>query len=140
MKKQLFAEITNPEERKAAIASVAVKSELQKVRRHYSNDELAQMKEFISSESINLMDKREEFDAIKKEFNKAIKEYDMQIKGALKDVKRGFSDNDEEVFMVDDQDAGVMEIYDAKGELLSSRPLYANERQTKIVELNQAAG
>lgn len=117
------------EQRFKHLTEMAVKTQTEKVRRQYSEDELNQMKDFVSAESISLLDKDEEFAAIKKEFNAAIKKYREQIKGALKDLKRKFSENEETVFLIDDQEAGLMHIYDGEGIFQCSRKLYADERQ-----------
>lgn len=138
MKQDKFADLS-PEERLQALRDTATKTEKASVKRHYTADELEQMKDFVSTESTSLMEKEEEFSEIRKEFTKATKEQKHQIRGCLKDMKRGYSDQEEEVFMFDDQEEGLMYIYDSKGVFLSSRKLYADERQTKIVAMERAA-
>lgn len=123
------------EQRAAMLKEMAVKVEFEKVKRHYNDDEKAQIKDSITEESIELMDKQEEFKAIKKEFDKAIKANKDHLVIALKDIKRGYSENEENVFLIDDQDAGVMNVYDASGTHLYARKLFPEERQTKIVEM-----
>lgn len=124
-------------ERAAMLKEMATKSEFQKVRRHYTQDERDQMKDFITSESISLMDAVEEFKKVQKEFNAAKKKLSTEITDALQRTKRGFSDNEEEVFMFDDQETGMMHIFDKNGLHISSRALYPDERQTRIVEMHR---
>lgn len=117
------------EQRFKHLGEMAVKTQTEKVRRQYSEDEILQMKDFVSEESISLLEKDEEFAAIKKEFNAAIKKFKDQIKDALKSLKRKYSEQEETVFLMDDQEAGLMHIYDQEGVFLYSRKLYADERQ-----------
>jgi hypothetical protein len=81
------------------------------------------------------MDQTEEFKKIQKEFNDAVKKQKEAVIDALKGVKRGYSENEEEVYLLDDQEANEMHIYDKNGIYLSTRPLYQDERQTKIFEM-----
>lgn len=128
------------EDRIEALKGLASKTEFQKVRRHYSEDEKQQMKDFISEEGITIMDQEEEFSKIKKEFSKAIKDNKAGVKDALVNLKRGYSENEEVVFMIDNQEEGEMNIYDSKGCLILSRPLFPEERQTKILGLSNNTG
>jgi len=139
VEKALFQNIPE-EDRASALEGLAVKTENQKVRRHYTQDEKDQMKEYISSESIDLMDKDAEFSEIKKEFNKALKSYKEAIKNALTCLKKGYSENEELVYMIDDQENSLMNIYDKRGELILSRALYPEERQTRMINLSEKTG
>jgi hypothetical protein len=140
MKKQedLFQD-HSPEERIEAIKNIAVKTELQDIKNHYNEDEKNQIRGFVSEESISLMEQEEEFSVIKKEFSQKTKALKMQLKSALKDLKRGYTETNEQVFLVDDQDEGLMHIFDSKGKFLQSRKLYPDERQTTIINLQKTA-
>jgi hypothetical protein len=134
MNQQLFPELP-AQERGAALEGIAHKSETQKVRRFHTVEEKDQMKDFISTESISLMDKKEEFAEIRKDFNKAASDLGKAITGALKDLRRGYTDNEETVFLVPDHDEDLMYIYDSKGQLIQSRKMYPDERQTKLIDM-----
>lgn len=123
------------DQREQMLTEMAKTSTFEKVKRHYSEDEKSQIREFVSNESIVLMDKQEEFKAIKKEFDAAIKEAKNTVTSSLKDLKKGYSENDEKVYMIDDQENGIMNVYDNKGKFLYSRKLFADERQTTILEM-----
>lgn len=126
---------TPVEQRAALLKEMAVKVEFEKVKRHYNEDEKSQIKDAITEESIQLMDKQEEFKAIKKEFDKAIKANKDKLIIALKDVKRGYSENEEDVYLIDDQESGLMNVYDASGTHLYARKLFPEERQARIVSM-----
>jgi hypothetical protein len=123
------------EQRAALIAEIATKQQIEKVKRQYTEDEKQQMKDFVTDESISVMEQTAEFKAIKKEFDSAIKKYKDSIIDALKRYKKGFSENDEPVFLIEDQDSGVMNIFDANGEYLYTRKLFPDERQTTILSI-----
>lgn len=136
-KKELFSEL-NPEERFKALQEYAQVTTKEKVRRHYTPEDTDQHREYITNEGIKLMDAKKEFADISSEFRKTIKTYDDQIKDALTCVKRGYSENEETVFGIDDQDRGMMDVYDIKGVLLYSRPLHPEEKQARIAQLKTA--
>jgi len=139
-KKENLLQDVPAEQRAEMLKTMATKTDTEKVRRPYSEDEKTQMREFVSDESINVMDRKEEFSVIRKTFNDALKAADKSIIDALKGIKKGYSENDEPVFLMDDQDAGEMNVYDVNGVYLYSRKLYADEKQTRIVDMTQRTG
>jgi hypothetical protein len=124
-----------PEQRSEMLAARAVSTEQQKVKRPFTEFEKSQKKEFITAESIVIMDKVEEFKAISKEFNQVIKASRETVTDALKGVKRGYSENEELVYNIDDQDAGVMNTFDANGVCIGTRKLFPTERQSNILNM-----
>lgn len=122
-------------DRLEAMKNIAVREETDKIRRYYTPDERQQLSESVTDDTNVVLDKKEEFAVIKKEFDKAIKERQDQIKSAARDHKRGFSENDEPVFLIDDQDAGVMRIYDQWGKFVRERKLYPDERQVTVLQM-----
>lgn len=137
-KEDLFQTLSQ-EERIEALRQMATKTDTQAIRRVFSHDERQQMKDSISENSIDLREKKKAFKVIQTEFNNAAKAFQKQIDCACDDLKRGYTENEEPVFLVDDQDEGMMHTYDQWGKYINSRKLYPDERQTKIVEMNQAA-
>ncbi len=125
------------EQRSQMLQDMATKTSNETVRRSYSEDEKVQMKDFLSEESIQLMDQTEEFKAIKKQFDALMKSRKSAILESLKCIKKGYSEQTEKVFLFDDQEKGVMDIHDCNGEFLYSRKLYADERQVKIFDLHK---
>lgn len=136
--KNLFGEMPR-EERYKAMQDICVKTDFQKVRRHYNEDEKAQIKDYVAGEMISLIDRKDEFSVIRKEFNEACKSTDKELRKNLGDLKRGYSENEEDVFLVDDQESGLMHHYDRDGVFLYSRALFPEERQTRTIELNKAS-
>lgn len=127
------------EQRYAALKEMATKVVSESVKRHYTEDEKTQIKDYVATESIGLMDKEAEFAKIAKDFRDGIKGSKGELKDALTRLKRGFSQGEEDVFLMDDQDNNQMHAYDRDGCYLYSRPLSPDERQTNIIELNKAS-
>ena len=123
------------EERAEALKSMADKTEVDKVKRHYNQDEKSQIKDFVTEESVLIMETEEEFSTIKKDFQARLKAKKSEVIKALKDIKRGYSESEEPVFLISDQEQGLMNIYDKNGIYLSSRKLFPEERQTRILEM-----
>ena len=123
------------EQREEMLLGMATKTETEKVKRHYSDDEKSQIREFATEESIQLMDKEEAFSEVKKAHNTEVKAHNKEIIKALKDVKRGFSESEEKVYLIADHENGTMDVHDKFGEFLYSRKLFPDERQTTILEM-----
>lgn len=123
-------------ERAQVLGGMCYKTDMQNVRRNYTPEQKREIKETIVQESLTNRTKKAEFDIIAKEFNKVYKDNGKKIGQNLDDLKRGYSENDEQVYLFDDQERGMMDAYDADGNYLSSRPLYKDEQQTKILEMN----
>lgn len=125
------------EQRAEQLEAIATKTHFEVVKRQYSDDEKDQMKTFLMEESISLKDNSEEMKKIVKEFQAAIKKYKEGIADAVTRFKKGFSENEEKVYLMDDQEAGIMNVFDANGEYLYTRKLFPDERQTTILTLDK---
>jgi len=137
--KNLFAD-SAPEEREAMLKEMATKTELQSVRRFYSEDEKGQMKDYLSTETIGLLEQKEQFAEIKKEFNKVIATHNKEIVKVAKDLKKGYSEQSENVYGVADHERDMMDFYDTRGEYLNSRRLLPEERQVTILQMDSKTG
>lgn len=133
----LFQDL-NPEQRAKALADICTAKGSEKLRDYYCADEKVQMKDFVAEEGINLMQKKEEFAQISKDFREGIKQYESGIKDALINLQKGYSEKDQPIYMVDDQDAGIMKIYDEKGVFRYSRKLHPEEKQLTALRVATA--
>ena len=107
------------------------------VRTYFTPEELIDMKESISETSIIKNDLEEELAKISKDLRTQIKFHQGELKQVLKDVKKGYVEQDEEVYVMHDHSINKALVYNKRGELISSRKLHINERQHSIFELNQ---
>jgi hypothetical protein len=134
--KDLFQDLT-PEQRLQSLRDNAYASEETVVTRRYTKEEKQKFKEDLAYAKTEADQLNEELDNVKKQYKAKLKPHEQQIKEASAALRKGYSENREEVFLMDNQHDGVMEIYDGNGKFLSSRRLYENERQTKIVSMER---
>lgn len=125
----------SPEEKENYLSSLSFATDNEKVRRDIPEDEKLQMKDFVVEESTIVMEKTAEMKAIVKEFTEALKKNKEGLKDALTRLKKGYTENEERVFMVDDQEAGMMNIHDKEGKFLYQRKLRPNEKQARILSV-----
>lgn len=125
----------SPEAREQALRDQADGTDHIPVRREYDDDTKEQLRDFVVAESTIVMEKTKEFKDIAKEFNDALKKHKESVTDALVKIKQGYSENDENVFNIADQESGMMNVYDKFGCLLHSRKLKPAEKQATIHSL-----
>jgi hypothetical protein len=112
-------------------------TEKQNVQIFFSEDDLAEMKSRLSEFSIERDANEDELRDITKGVRTKIKTHTKNIKGLLVHLKNKFEYQMQDVFHFDDQENGVMLTYNCDGELINSRKLRPNERQTRIINLDE---
>lgn len=112
-------------------------SEKQEVKVFFSEDDLAEMKSMLSESSIEREKLEDELKDLTKGLRGKIKSETKTIKGLLVYLKNKYEHQEQEVFEFDDQEQGLMLTYDSTGELINSRKLRPNEKQTTIFNINQ---
>jgi hypothetical protein len=111
-------------------------SEFQQVKIFFSEDDLNEMKSRLSEHCISKSGYEDELKDVGKDLRNKIKEQNETIRMLLQFLKDKFEYQTQEVFDFDDQENGMMLTYNVQGELISSRKLRPQERQTKIFNLN----
>ena len=130
----------SPDERAEFIKQNSVFTESTKVKRHFTNDEIAEMQKDVAQICID-----QENEAIRKkefmdQFNATAKSLKIRQKEHVKNIRNGFEITEVEVFAFDDQERGVMEYYDITGNLINTRPLLPSERQFRIIPMTGTNG
>ena len=128
-----------PSERLQLLRENAATVEKQSVKVMFTEDELAEMKHNLSDISILENELKEELKEVSSDLKAKIKSEREQIKGLLTYLKNKYILQTQEVYLMDDQDAGLMNTYNAEGMLIESRKLRPSERQTRIKSLNKTA-
>lgn len=123
------------EDRTKAIKDNSYKSEEQTINRPYSTEQLTTFKDQLSEQMIALNEYEVALKKIKDDYKAKMKPYELEKKKLLKALKLKHEESFEEVYLMDDQELGIMCIYDAKGKFLHSRKLYPDERQKKMFTL-----
>lgn len=96
------------------------------------DDELTKLeKEYIQS-SIKFAKLKDDLDKIKEEFKSKMKPVEMLQKERIGILKTGTIQKEGTVYLIDDQENRVMNIYDEEGNFISSRPLLPAEKQLSI--------
>jgi hypothetical protein len=138
MEEQLFKD-KSPAERLQLLIDNCASRETQNVKVFFSEDDLAEMKSRLSEISITKDALEDDLKELSGDLRKKIKTEGAAIKGLLRYLKDKYEEQAQEVFNFDDQDAGLMLTYNKSGELLSTRKLRPDERQTSIRSLTQKA-
>lgn len=122
-------------ERLTALRENAVKSYQKNIIRDFTEEELSDIKTTLSEQAITLNDAEIEKKELTADLTAKIKLKKAEIKTTLRDLKNKYYENEETVFDIDDQEAGLMYTFDNQGNILSKRRLTPQERQTTIKNL-----
>lgn len=123
------------EQRAKALKDNAYRTEVQTLKRPFSEQELAGFKDDLSREMIALNELEIQLKEVKDSFKAKMKPYVVAKRDLLKQLKTKYQESEETVYLLDDQQSGIMNIYDAEGKFYQSRKLFPNERQTKLIPL-----
>lgn len=135
MKQEDLFQDVPAEERKEMLARLAYKSDNRPVRRPFSDDIKDQLKETIVENTHTILEQSAEMKRIVKEFNDALKLNKETVKDASYTLKRGYSENEEKCYFIDDQDNSMMHIYDSFGVYQESRKLLPDEKQSRLLSI-----
>lgn len=122
-----------PNEKLELLKANCRSQETENVKIFFSQDDLDEMKSRLSESSIERNALEDELSDIGKGLRGKIKSETKTIKGLLTHLKNKFEYQMQEVFDFDDQENGLMLTYNNQGELINSRRLRPNERQTSII-------
>ena len=118
--------------RQQILRDTCVKTEEFTYGRKLSQEELSVKKDDLSRQYIKLhrleADKKEKI----KEFDTPIKETKKESKKTLEAIRTEMEEVTEQVYLIDDQQAGKMGYYNALGHLVHERFLMPEERQIRI--------
>jgi len=128
-----------PEEKIQFLRDNAMQIEKQNVKMMFSEEELSEMKSNLSDISIEENELKDELKEISKDLKDKIKFKRENIKGLLKYLKDKHKLENQEVYLIDDQENGLMITYNQDGDVVESRKLRQSERQTRIKSLNKTA-
>ncbi len=129
---QKILQSETPSERRQILKDSCVKMQEFTYAKEFTKDELASKKDELSQQDIKLDKLEEEKKEITQEFNASIKKLKTERKTTLSCVRTGKEEVTEDVYLLDEQDEGIMGYYNHDGVLVYSRPLLPNERQLRI--------
>ena len=135
MEKQLFKDMS-PQERVQMLSDNAERRESFTYLKDLTPDEVTELKDEFTSESILLAKLEEEKKAIMDEFKAKIKPVKKEMARMISLLRTRSEEVEESVYLLADQEEGMMGYYNAQGELVNQRRLRQNEKQMRI--LNKA--
>ncbi len=107
-------------------------TEEQLVKKHFSPEEITDFRKQLSDNHVVIRKAIEALNLAKAEFNEATKGAVKENLTLVNNIRCGYIQVNQQVYLFDDQDNGVMNYYDRLGEFLQSRRLLPEERQTRI--------
>lgn len=109
----------------------------------YSKDFTQEELEVKKTDLVNMSIKRQKLEEekakIMAEYKEKLKPINQDLKETLEHLKHKRRVITEKVYLFDYQDEGYMGIYNEKGELIQSRPLLPDERQT-VMKVSRKEG
>lgn len=114
---------------KNALLNLSTIKQKEIIRHEFSNEEMAEMKDQISTNLIKLNDLNDELDEIKAEFKGKTTPLEKENKRLLLDIRLGFRDQEMEVHLVPDYDNRIMELYNEEGNKVGERKMMMSEYQ-----------
>ena len=135
--KNLYQDLP-PEERLTKLQALCYTTEKTTILHHYSDEELIAFSKNVANKSTALDKIEREKKEMMAIFDEQIKPLKSEIKGQLDCIIEGSQKVPAEVYLIDDQENGVMETFDAQGNFLGSRRLFPQEKQTLVVRVAPA--
>jgi peptidoglycan hydrolase CwlO-like protein len=120
------------DEREAMLEANCYNQEEMPIQKHFSEDEINEMRKTHVANSIAIKRKSEEFKKLKAEIDAFIKPLAEENNYLLQNVRAGYVEVNKQVYIFDDQETSMMNYYDNTGELVYSRRMMPHEKQLKI--------
>lgn len=108
------------------------------VTRHYGDDEIVELKNRLSESSVELAKLSAEKTRIVKDYDAKMKPHKLEVAETTMGLRERSYNSEEEVYLMDNQTEGTMDVYDVQGKFLYSRRLYEKERQKNIFSMDGA--
>ncbi len=102
------------------------------VKKHFSAEELIDMRKQFSENAITIRKATEKLNLAKEAYKIETQESINGNTYLMANIRAGFVEVNQQVYSFVDQTAGMMKCYDNTGELIDSRRLTPEERQTRI--------
>lgn len=122
----------DPVQRKAWLEAHCYGHNKETVRRPFTKEEMDDLKETLTENLVIIAKATDELNKAKAIFKDNAGEPKKYVKELTTKLKEESEEVEITLYMIDDQDAGEMRMYDEDGNFYSSRPLYASERQRKL--------
>ena len=103
----------------------------------FTPEQLVEMKDTLASTTIEISDIEDEKKDVMAEFNEKLKPFKEEQKELLVSIKNKAKFVNEKCFKFIDRETRMVGFYNENGDLIDSRPAYANELQGTIFQMKR---
>lgn len=100
-----------------------------------SHDEIQAVKDIVTDRAGKIQHLDEEKKAFMESHNSEMKPLKAEFEEKVKEARTGTRKTEGEVWFIDDQEEGVMTLFDEQGNEISSRPLRRDERDASVFKM-----
>lgn len=136
MEKQLFADYA-PEQRRAFLQDNADSIELTSYTRRFTHEELAEFKDKLSTVAIDINSISIEKKEVMDNFKDRMKPLNVEHSDLLEKIHNKAEVVEEDCFKMISHEEGMVGFYNQIGELVYSRPILPQEKQSTIFNINR---
>lgn len=119
-------------EREASLEANCLRPEETLIKKYFEENEINDMRREFTQNSISIKKLIEKLKLFKNEVDAEIKPMAESNLYLINNIRTGFVEVNQQVYLFDDQENSMMHTYDAKGDLIGSRRLAPEERQQRI--------
>lgn len=138
MQNKLFPDSLSKSERIQNLEAMAYAIEEGKYFKKLSAEEIDQKREIFTENVIQISDLNDKKKELINEIKNEIKPLSVENKSLMESIRTKQEEVEGKIYLVDDQENGMMHSYDEMGELINSRRLRPNEKQTSIFSISKA--
>lgn len=138
MDNKLFPDSLSKTERIHNLEAMAYAIEEGKYFKKLSVEEVEQKREIFTENVIQISDLNDKKKELINEIKNEIKPLSIENKSLMEAIRTKQEEVEGKIYLVDDQENGMMHSYDEMGELITSRRLRPNEKQTSIFSISKA--
>lgn len=131
MENKIYQDLATAE-REEMLSAMCLRPEEQPVKKHFSEQEIIVMRRQLAENHIVIKKAGETLNEAKKIYNDAVSNPIKDNTYILQNLRAGYVEVNQQVYLFDDQENSMMNTYDCTGELIASRRLLPEERQQRI--------
>lgn len=131
----MFSEESDLIKRKAMLEANCLEMQEMPVKKYYDEVAISEMRKEYTENAAKIFKAMEELKEVQARIKGIIKPLVEQNSYLLRNIREGYNEVVQDVYLFDIQELGMMAFYDKNGELVNSRRLFPNEKQTNVVSM-----
>lgn len=124
------------EEREEMLLAMSYRTEEKMVQKHFTPEEILDYRKQFTENWVAVNKAKVILKQAQDKYTESTKDLTKENTYLINNIQTGFVELNQQVYLFDDQENGVMKYYDSRGEFLESRRLTPEERQTRIKQNN----